>query len=117
MEAPCLTSSSSLNLSEVKERLEIDNVAADPDRLLLVDANRRAMLMVNIGLLGTLEDAIGHTETHLTQLRAVIDECRSAGWRCGYHEYLLLGAQDRLGRLRTRHAQELDDLAVLRYAG
>ena len=77
----------------------------------------RAMLMVNIGLLATLENAIGHTEAHLTQLGAVIDECRSAGWHCGYHECLLLGAQDRLGRLRTKHAQELDDLTVLRYAG
>jgi hypothetical protein len=77
----------------------------------------RAVMMVNIGLLAALENAIGHTEAHLTQLGAVIDECRSAGWRCVYHECLLLGAQGRLGRLRTRHAQELDDLAVLRYAG
>ena len=63
---------------------------------------RRVVIMVNIGLLAALENAIGHTEAHLTQLGAVIDECRSAGWRCGYHECLLLGAQDRLGRLHTR---------------
>ena len=74
-------------------------------------------MMVNIGLLATLENAIGHTEAYLTQLGVVIDECRSAGWRCGYHECLLLGAQDRLDRLWTRHARELDGLAVLRHAG
>ena len=75
------------------------------------------MMMVNIGLLAALENAIGHTEIYMTQLGAVIHECRSAGYRYGYHEYLLLGAWDRLGRLRTRHARALDGFAVLRYAG
>ena len=75
------------------------------------------MMTINIGLFAALENAIGHTEAYMTQLGAVIHECRSAGYRYGYHEYLLLGAQDRLGRLRTRHARELDDLAMLRYAG
>ena len=73
----------------------------------------RTMMMINIGLLATLENAIGHTETYMTQLGAVIDECRSAGCRYGYHEYLLLGARDRLDRLRTRHAQELEGFAAL----
>ena len=91
-------------------------------RLVQLDCCRRVstgrgMLMVNVGLLAALENAIGHTETHMTQLRAIIDECRSAGYRFGYHACLLLGAQDRLDRLRTRHARELEDLAVLRYAG
>jgi hypothetical protein len=74
-------------------------------------------MMINIGLLATLENAIGHTEIHMTQLGAVIHECRSAGWRCGFHECLLLGTQDRLDRLRRRHARELEDLSALRYAG
>jgi hypothetical protein len=72
----------------------------------------RAMLVMNVGLLAALENAIGHTETHMTQLGAIIDECRSAGCRYGYHEYLLLGARDRLDRLRTRHAWALENLAA-----
>src|SRR3954454_20584833 len=40
MEAPCLTPSSSLKLIEVKELLEIVNVAVDQERMLPVDVNR-----------------------------------------------------------------------------
>ena len=37
----------------------------------------------------------------------LVATCRSAGYRYGYHEYLLLSARDRLERLHARHALEL----------
>jgi hypothetical protein len=71
------------------------------------------MMMINIELLATLENAIGQTEIYMTQLGAAIHECRSADYRYGYHEYLLLGARDRLERLHAKHAQELEGFAAL----
>src|SRR4051812_49289221 len=73
----------------------------------------RTVMMINIGLLAGLENAIGQMEIYMTRLRAVIHECRSTGCRYGYHEYLLLGARDRLDRLRTRHARELEGFAAV----
>ena len=70
------------------------------------------MLVVNVGLLAALENAIGQTEAYMTQLGTVIGKCRSAGYRYGYHEYLLLGARDRLDRLHTRHARALEGLPL-----
>ena len=76
-----------------------------------------AMLVIDAGLLAALENAIGHTEAHMTQLGATIDECRAVGWGCSYHERALLDARARLDRLLMRHVQALDGHAGFGYPG